>query len=342
MKKVSLLTAAIIAGLSATAANAADVYKGDNLNLAVGGRAEARADFDKSSNDRTVADNSRARLNIGATTEIADGVNAKGFYENEYNKDGLSENRYLYVGVAGENNELQYGKTDGSLGIITDYTDILDAFGAEAGKKTATADRAENQLLYIGNYGGLTVKANLNGGGSTATVKSSDIFATAANAGNLDKVSGTVDQGYGLAAKYQLGDLSFGAGYAYQKEVDVKSIDKSGTETNLDDATSQNVLVGAGYQLNSVYLGALYTQGQLLEQKYKGFEVASKYDLTEKVRLAATFQQVKFDEAKDNKQNIAASVHYKFTNYFTTYAGISQDLKGDKDTAGRVGAIVTF
>ncbi|MCG9789193.1 porin [Vibrio mediterranei] len=329
MKKVSLLTAAIIAGLSATAANAADVYKGDNLNLAVGGRAEARADFDHSTNGRAVADTSRARINILATTEISDGINAKGFYENEYNKDGFSENRYLYVGVAGENNELQYGKTDGSLGIITDYTDILDAFGGEAGNKTATADRTSNQLLYIGTFGDLKVKANASGGGSK------DSFE---KYGNL--VKGDVDQGYGIAAQYQLGDLSFGAGYAYQKDENV-----SVTTGNLNvapDAKSQNVLVGAGYQLNDLYLGGLYTQGKLLDQDYKGFEVASKYDLTDRIRLAAAFQQVKFDIADETDQNIAASVHYKFTNYFTTYAGISQDLKGDKDTAGRVGAIVTF
>lgn len=335
MKKVSLLTAAIIAGLSATTANAADVYKGDNLNLAVGGRAEARADFDKSSNDRTVADNSRARVNVLATTEIADGVNAKGFFEEEINRSGDNngagyDNRYLYVGIAGENNELQYGKTDGSLGIITDYTDILDAFGGEAGNKTATADRTTNQLLYIGTFGDLKVKANANGGGSADSFKKYDA-----------DISGTVDQGYGIAAQYQLGDLSFGAGYAYQKDTDITS-KIGGTTTSIDEAKSQNVLVGAGYQLNDLYLGGLYTQGKLLDQDYKGFEVASKYDLTDRIRLAAAFQQVKFDIADETDQNIAASVHYKFTNYFTTYAGISKDLKGDKDTAGRVGAIVTF
>ncbi|AYV24217.1 porin [Vibrio mediterranei] len=339
MKKVSLLTAAIIAGLSATAANAADVYKGDNLNLAVGGRAEARADFDNSSNGRAVTDTSRARVNVLATTEIADGVQAKGFFEEEFNRGSMTDgkasgdgydNRYLYVGIAGENNELQYGKTDGSLGIITDYTDILDAFGGEAGNKTATADRTTNQLLYIGTFGDLKVKANASGGGSADSFNKYDA-----------DISGTVDQGYGIAAQYQLGDLSFGAGYAYQKDTDITS-KIGGTTTNIDEAKSQNVLVGAGYQLNDLYLGGLYTQGKLLDQDYKGFEVASKYDLTDRIRLAAAFQQVKFDIADETDQNIAASVHYKFTNYFTTYAGISQDLKGDKDTAGRVGAIVTF
>ncbi|MDA0106717.1 porin [Vibrio sp. La 4.2.2] len=339
MKKVSLLTAAIIAGLSATAANAADVYKGDNLNLAVGGRAEARADFDNSSNGRAVTDTSRARVNVLATTEIADGVQAKGFFEEEFNRGSMTDgkasgdgydNRYLYVGIAGENNELQYGKTDGSLGIITDYTDILDAFGGEAGNKTATADRTTNQLLYIGTFGDLKVKANASGGGSADSFNKYDA-----------DISGTVDQGYGIAAQYQLGGLSFGAGYAYQKDTDITS-KIGGTTTNIDEAKSQNVLVGAGYQLNDLYLGGLYTQGKLLDQDYKGFEVASKYDLTDRIRLAAAFQQVKFDIADETDQNIAASVHYKFTNYFTTYAGISQDLKGDKDTAGRVGAIVTF
>ncbi|MFH0263575.1 porin [Vibrio barjaei] len=339
MKKVSLLTAAIIAGLSATAANAADVYKGDNLNLAVGGRAEARADFDNNSNGRAVTDTSRARVNVLATTEIADGVQAKGFFEEEFNRGSMTDgkasgdgydNRYLYVGIAGENNELQYGKTDGSLGIITDYTDILDAFGGEAGNKTATADRTTNQLLYIGTFGDLKVKANASGGGSADSFNKYDA-----------DISGTVDQGYGIAAQYQLGDLSFGAGYAYQKDTDITS-KIGGTTTSIDEAKSQNVLVGAGYQLNDLYLGGLYTQGKLLDQDYKGFEVASKYDLTERIRLAAAFQQVKFDIADETDQNIAASVHYKFTNYFTTYAGISKDLKGDKDTAGRVGAIVTF
>ncbi|MFC5079415.1 Porin-like protein L precursor [Vibrio thalassae] len=334
MKKVSLLTAAIIAGLSATAANAADVFKGDNLNLAVGGRAEARADFDKDTNDRTVADNSRARVNVLATTEIADGVQAKGFFEEEINRSGADdsagyENRYLYVGVAGENNELQYGKTDGSLGMITDYTDILDAFGGEAGNKTATADRTSNQLLYIGTFGGLKVKANANGGGAADTFE---------KYGHV--VKGTIDQGYGVAAQYQLGDLSFGAGYAYQKDKDVNVT--AGGLTISPNAESQNVLVGASYQLNDLYLGGLYTQGKLLDQDYKGFEVASKYDITDRILLAAAFQQVKFDVADETDQTVAANVHYKFTNAFTTYAGVSKDLNGDKDTIGRLGAILTF
>ncbi|GAM55847.1 outer membrane protein ompU [Vibrio ishigakensis] len=147
MKKLTL-TAIAVASAFAASANAAEVYNADNVALNVGGRVEARTTL-TDTGDNKQDDASRARLNVDAKTNVTDSVFAHGFFEKEFTKANSNDTRYLYVGVGNENNELQYGKTDGSLGLLTDYTDVLNFFGAEASSKSATADRADNQFLYI-------------------------------------------------------------------------------------------------------------------------------------------------------------------------------------------------
>ncbi|MFA0066748.1 porin [Vibrio breoganii] len=331
MKKLTL-TAIAVASAFAASANAAEVYKADNLALSLGGRVEARSEFSDQGKDNKVNQKqqelSRARLNFEAKTQITEDVHARGFVEKEFTKDNTNDTRYLYVGVGDENTELQYGKTDGSLGLITDYTDILNTYGSEASSKSATADRADNQLLYVGTYGDLTVKANVNGGG--AKVSKSFFDDNGIKDPTRPDITATIDKGYGAAASYDFGMLKAGAGYA-----------KETYDGNAKD--SDNVLVGLGADVtDALYLGALYVNGSQLSDDFQGYELAGSYDFTDKLTLASTFTSANFDSEKDDRNSATVDLGYQFTNYFLTYAGVSKKFTQDEELKGMLGAKVTF
>ncbi|GAM66154.1 outer membrane protein ompU [Vibrio sp. JCM 19236] len=323
MKKLTL-TAIAVASAFAASANAAEVYNADNVALNVGGRVEARTTL-TDTGDNKQDDASRARLNVDAKTNVTDSVFAHGFFEKEFTKANSNDTRYLYVGVGNENNELQYGKTDGSLGLLTDYTDVLNFFGAEASSKSATADRADNQFLYIGTYGGLTVKANYNGGGSKIQ--------------DDNKNDVTIDQGYGASASYDFGQFKLGAGYANETHED------NGAQKVKD---SDNILVGAGVDLtDALYFGALYVNGSQLGNDFQGYELATTFAATDKLSLGATFTSARFDDIRTgdtekDSHKAALSATYQFTNYFSTYAEASKEFTNKEQFGGVLGAKVTF
>ncbi|GAD91097.1 hypothetical protein VHA01S_068_00050 [Vibrio halioticoli NBRC 102217] len=319
MNKLTL-TALAITSAFAVNANAADVYKADNVSLALGGRVEARTQLSDQGKDNKAnekqADISRARLNFEAKTNITDDVFARGFVEKEFTKDNSNDTRYLFVAVGNENNELQFGKTDGALVQITNYTDILNTYGAEASSKSVTADRADNQLLYIGNYGDLTVNAALNGGGETV-----DTTGTGT----------TIDKGYGISASYDFGILKAGAGYAKETHDGVLSKD------------SDNLLVSLGSDItDELYVGALYVNGSKFGDDFNGFELATSYDFTEKLTLSGTYTSAKFDSENDDRNTASLDLGYNFTDYFITYVGVNKQFTQNEELKGMLGAKVTF
>ncbi|WP_462055117.1 porin, partial [Vibrio cholerae] len=121
------------------------------------------------------------------------------------------DNRYTYAGIGGTYGEVTYGKNDGALGVITDFTDIMAYHGNSAAYKIAVADRVDNMLAYKGQFGDLGVKASYR----FADRKD----GTGSNAGKF--VDNDKD-GYSLSAIYAFGDTGFniGAGYADQDTQD--------------------------------------------------------------------------------------------------------------------------
>ncbi|GAD80054.1 porin [Vibrio ezurae] len=336
MNKLTL-TALAITSAFAVNANAADVYKGDNVSLALGGRVEARTQLSDQGKNKSVekqADASRARLNFEAKTNITDDVVARGFVEKEFTQDSADETRYLYVAVGNENNELQFGKTDGALVQITNYTDILNTFGSEASNKSATADRADNQLLYIGSYGGLTVNAALNGGGETLQKKYFNLTTGAEE--KSKQINTKIDKGYGASASYDFGVLKAGVGYA-------KETHENDTITHKDVKDSDNLLFSLGSDItDELYVGALYVDGSQYGDDFKGYELATSYDFTEKLTLSGTYTSSKFDSESDDRNAAALDLGYNFTDYFLTYVGVSKQFTQNEELKSLLGAKVTF
>lgn len=289
------------------------VYSAQGTSLEIGGRAEARL----SMKDGKAEDNSRVRLNFLGKAEINDSLYGVGFYEGEFttndqgeNKSNNSlDNRYTYAGIGGTFGEVTYGKNDGALGVITDFTDIMSYHGNSAADKIAVADRVDNMLAYKGQFADLGVKASFR-------------FAdredgTGTNAGQY--VDNGKD-GYSLSAIYAFGDTGFnvGAGYADQDE-------------------QNEYMLAASYRMENLYFAGLFTDGEKAATNgdYTGYELAAAYKLGQ-AAFTTTYNNAETN-SETSANNFAIDATYYFKPNFRTYISYNFNMIDSGDVLGKVG-----
>ncbi|MEZ8861805.1 porin [Vibrio sp. 10N.247.311.51] len=312
----ALATNAVAAdGKQAGGIDGTSVYSSNGTSLEIGGRAEARLSL----KDGKAQDNSRVRLNFLGKVEIQDGLYGVGFYEGEYTTadntvvvDGDTtsgsdiDHRYTYAGIGGAFGEVTYGKNDGALGVITDFTDIMSYHGNSAAYKIAAADRTDNMLSYKGQFQDLGVKASYRFADRTDAV----------DGGYADNN----EDGYSLSGIYAIGDSGFklGAGYADQ-----------------DD--QNEYMLSASFRTEALYFAGVFTDGELQKDNgdYTGYEFATAYTL-DKTAFTLTYNNAETD-GETSADNVAIDATYYFKPNFRTYISYNFNLisKGDKiGTAG--------
>ena len=134
MKKAAISTA-VLAALVSVPSLAATVYDNDGTSLKVGGRAEARfniSDNNESDTTSSFKDKSRARVNLKGKTQVAEGLYGFGKYEAEFDDQEDITNRYFFAGIGTNLGEFSYGKQDSAQVMLTDVTDTMATFGADA------------------------------------------------------------------------------------------------------------------------------------------------------------------------------------------------------------------
>ena len=318
MMNKKLLALAVAAITSASAANAAEIYKGADQTLEMGGRAEARL----SVKDGDVTDKTRVRLNVKGTTQISDGLYGVGFYEGEFtnNDNGLAtdsgsstvNNRYTYAGLGGNFGEVTYGKNDGALGVITDFTDIMAYAGNSAAMKISVADRTNNNLGYKGTFGDFSAKVNYR-------------FDDAAN-------NTPSNDGYALSGIYAFGDSGFklGGGYA-------------------DQADANEMMVAGSYTMGDLYFAGTFTNGEKQKEvsdvsvngsvDYTGYEAAVAYTMGKTV-FTSTYNNAETNN-ETSADNFAVDATYFFNANFRTYISYNFNLISQGDKLGTVGSSTT-
>ncbi|MHB9956386.1 porin [Vibrio campbellii] len=317
MKK-TLIALSVSAAAMATGVNAAELYNQDGTSLEMGGRAEARL----SMKDGDVADNSRIRLNFLGTQAINDNLYGVGFWEGEFQTneqggvDGSStlDTRYAYAGLGGAFGEMTYGKNDGALGVITDFTDIMAYHGNSAADKLAAADRSDNMFSYKGQFENLAVKASYR-------------FAdrTIDNEGTPNaEYSDNGEDGYSLSAIYTLGDtgLDLGAGYA-------------------DQADANEYMLAASYTMGDMYFAGVFTDGEKAAKDgdYTGYELAGAYTLGQTV-FTSTYNNAETN-GETSANNFAVDASYYFKPNFRGYVSYNFNLIDSGDKLGQVGGNTT-
>ncbi|WP_404970123.1 porin [Vibrio campbellii] len=315
MKK-TLIALSVSAAAMATGVNAAELYNQDGTSLEMGGRAEARL----SMKDGDVADNSRIRLNFLGTQAINDNLYGVGFWEGEFTTaenggvDGNSnlDTRYAYAGLGGAFGEMTYGKNDGALGVITDFTDIMAYHGNSAADKLAAADRSDNMFSYKGQFENLAVKASY---------RFADRVEKDENGNPLPEYKDNGEDGYSLSAIYTLGDtgLDLGAGYA-------------------DQADANEYMLAASYTMGDLYFAGVFTDGEKAAKNgdYTGYELAGAYTLGQTV-FTTTYNNAETD-GETSANNFAVDASYYFKPNFRGYVSYNFNLISEGDTFGSVGA----
>ncbi|WP_010450088.1 porin [Vibrio rotiferianus] len=313
MKK-TLIALSVSAAAMATGVNAAELYNQDGTSLEMGGRAEARL----SMKDGDVADKSRIRLNFLGTQAINDNLYGVGFWEGEFttsdegkvdsNSSDLTT-RYAYAGLGGAFGEVTYGKNDGALGVITDFTDIMAYAGNSAADKLAVADRADNMLAYKGQFENLAVKASY---------RFADRDIQNENTPNAEYTDNGED-GYSLSAIYAFADtgLELGAGYADQDE-------------------ANEYMLAASYTMGDLYFAGVFTDGEKAKKDgdYTGYELAGAYTLGQTV-FTSTYNNAETNN-ETSANNFAVDASYYFKPNFRGYVSYNFNLIDAGDKLGQV------
>ncbi|WP_182036659.1 porin [Vibrio diabolicus] len=316
MKK-TLIALSVSAAAMATGVNAAELYNQDGTSLEMGGRAEARL----SMKDGDAQDKSRIRLNFLGKQEINDNLYGVGFWEGEFetaqngtvdgdDKSDL-ETRLAYAGLGGAYGEFAYGKTEGALGVITDFTDIMAYHGNSAADKLAVADRTDNMMAYKGQFENLSVKAS---------------YRFADRVEQNGEYSDNKQDGYSLSAIYALADtgLELGAGYA-------------------DQYDANEYMLAASYTMSDLYFAGIFTDGEKMTDTfnntvdYTGYELAGAYTLGQTV-FTTTYNNAETDN-ETSANNFAVDASYYFKPNFRGYVSYNFNLidAGDKfgSTSGK-------
>jgi len=316
----TLIALAVSAAAVATGANAAEIYNQDGTSLEFGGRAEARLSI----KDGKAEDKTRVRLNFLGKTQITDNLYGLGFYEGEFssheNGDIDSEaddndlyTRLGYAGLGGEFGEVSYGKTEGALGVITDFTDIMAYHGNSAADKLSVADRTDNMIAYKGQFSDLSLKASY---------RFADRSEKDENGVEDGDFHDNDQDGYSLSAIYALGDtgLKLGGGYADQDE-------------------ANEYMLGVSYAIGDLYVAGLFTDGEKADNDgdYTGYEFAAAYTIGKTV-LSTTYNNAETND-ETSADNIAIDATYYFKPNFRGYVSYNFNLIDDGDDFGKVGSV---
>lgn len=321
MKKAVLATS-ILAAMVSTSSLAATVYKDDTSELKIGGRAEARfnvsdnnEEYDPVTGDKEESafnDKSRARLSISGTTQITDGLSGFGKYENEVDGSDGIKTRYLFGGIGTQAGDFSYGKQDTALVMITDFTDTMATFGADADDAVALragSDKQENNFAYKGEFGGFTLGANY-----------------------LAEEEADSDQ-YALAGMYSFDfGLDLGVGYAGGK---------------VADQDANQVDIGVQYSIADFTFGALYLMNFSDDiagnsDDNDGYEVSAQYKLDKWTFVGVYNYATENDGDDDAVDNVAIEAVYKFNSNLRTYAGYKFEMIDDLDDQIQAGIRYDF
>jgi outer membrane protein OmpU len=294
--KLKTLAVAVALLASGSQVVASELYNQDGTSLEMGGRAEARL----SMMDGKAEDRSRIRLNFLGKQEISDSLYGVGFWEGEFETfedggvDGNSdlETRYAYAGLGGKYGEITYGKNDGALGVITDFTDIMAYHGNTAALKLPVADRTDNMVAYSGQFDQLAVRASYRFADRTTDANGFD---------------DNEQDGFSLSGIYAFADTGFelGAGFASQDKDD-------------------QYMLAASYTVGNFYVAGNYTDIDYDSVDYKGYELAAAYTMGQTV-FTSTYNKGEV-ESEEAVENLAVDVTYYFKPNFRGYASYNFDL----------------
>ena len=340
MKKLTAVAVALMAATSA--AQAADVYKNEQMSLDMYGRIYAGQFFGEKKNanedySAKLGANQFIRFGVKADSAITGTMKAIGQYEAQFNigdsekinnvscatteasdgthtttcSDDKIRTRLAFAGVKSDNwGQVTFGRQKGAVSQVADWTDVAlsDGYGADAlghGADKFGTGRSSDLLKYSAKFGDLKSGKSTNG----AQVDVSYKF----DGNNTEEVSSaSADQAYGLSASYTLIDsLSFGAGY------------NVGTRDKAAEEDAKLWLLGVKFDNKTWYAALNYADGSdwlATGTDHTGVEAAVGYTFANGIGLLAMYNKQEQELAngvkKDNVDNYTLGAQYQFNKAF--------------------------
>ncbi|PMH44527.1 hypothetical protein BCU68_03230 [Vibrio sp. 10N.286.49.B3] len=310
MKK-AVISTAILAALVSGSSLAATVYSNDGTELKIGGRVEFRGDFGDAS-DGTMADKTRSRLNVGGTTQIADGLSAFGFYEAEHSSGSKEfSNRYIYAGLDTNVGAFSAGKQNTAAVQISDMTDITEFSGGQQ-VIAAGSDKQDGTFAYRGNFADLSL----------------EVSYLASDEKDAD--------GYGISGLYAM-PFGLDIGLAYSAD------DEQNQFLGAVGYSIDNLYIAASYSFGETFSENANDDYELTD--FTSLELAAQYKITSQFRITALYglADAEFADGKtDTTDFFELGARYDFAKSFRIYTAIEFDQLGDEDTTVRLGARYDF
>ena len=326
MKKLTAVAVALLAATSA--AQAADVYKNEQMALDMYGRIYAGQFFGEKKSgtedySAKVGANQFIRFGVKADSAITGTMKAVGQYEAQFNigdsekinnvscttteatdgahtttcTDDKIRTRLAFAGVKSDNwGQVTFGRQKGAVSQVADWTDVAlaDGYGADAlghGADKFGTGRSSDLLKYSGTFGGFKGEASYKFDGNTTE----------------EKTSSSADAAYGVSASYTLANgLGFGAGY------NVGTRDKAG------ENDAKLALVGVMFDNKSIYAALNYADGTdflATGTDHTGIEAALGYNFANGFGLMAVYDKQESDKAgtkTDTVDYYTFGAQYKF------------------------------
>lgn len=337
MKKLTAVAVALLAATSA--AQAADVYKNEQMSLDMYGRIYAGQFFGTKQEgtkdySEKLGANQFIRFGVKADSAITGTMKAVAQYEiqsyignsEKINnascdkltltgdaqtvtpvcKDDKLRTRLAFAGVKSDNwGQVTFGRQKGAVSLVNDWTDVAlaDGYGNSAlgsGTDTFGTGRSSDLLKYSTKFGDLKT-------GKSAQGLQLDMSYKFDGNTSEETTKADADAAYGLSAAYFLNNgLGFGAGY------NVGTRDKAGE----DDA--KLALVGVMFDNKSIYAALNYADGSdylATGTDHTGIEAAVGYNFANGFGLMANYNKQETEKAgvdADTVDYYTLGAQYKF------------------------------
>lgn len=305
-----LLIAAVVSGATISMANAAPVYKTDDVSLDIGGRVQTNFHSVRSSKNKDKATiQGKARLRTNGSVKIADGFKAIEFTEWEVaaqtSENGKFNTRYAYVGFKTDDfGQLTFGQDHTAMYQVFGKTDIFTDYTFSSSPYWDFGGRQEGQAIYKIKTHGVS-------------------FAGSYQTSSLNKV----DSGYALALGYEFNkDFPISINFGYDRY----------NLTNNDDRYSTMASVSAGTNGDGLYAATFYQVTDYDHQKDKDtFEIVGSYAWESGFKWMLAYRNIRQDKAT-LADCLVTELDYNFNANFKAFVEANFGL-GDIDKVDESG-----
>lgn len=347
-----ILTVIIPAILLANTAHTAEIYNKNGNQLDFYGYIMGDYHFAKKNDLSTYGDQSNSRFGLKGSTTVNETL--KGFGHIEYNQPlGSNQNPFwgsdgeIRLGYAGVTHEtygtLQYGHNWGVMYDVTAYADMLPEFGEDT----------------LGYFSEVSASSPISPDSMFGTGRGDGMLQYRYSYANFDvglqylaQSTGVQTDGGGISLQYTFSDLGLTLGSAYNsggKDMQaIRNLSDTPLAADFNEDTADMWSVGAKYDMNNIYLSAVYAETKNLQpyvdinsnnnfaDKTQAYFLTAQYTWDNGITPGIAYAQGKAKNLtgygdQNYSKYVDLSLTYAINANFTTYVDYKINLLDQND-----------